>query len=299
MKVAIDAMGGDFAPQENVLGAIEALQEYKNKNLEIILVGDRDKILEFLPANYADTLNLTIHHTTEIIEMNDHPAAAVREKKDSSLVVAARLVKEGSCDAFVSAGSTGAAVTASLLILGKIKIALRKLSGQVKRSGFKRHQAVLIMLAQKRFAVKMTLIFGFLGLVKDIMFSARSQFFHMDKFINPCCGFTPTFTAALRSRLRERDLKKIGVSFMDNPKAIILSFTLFNRTINFLRRIDEDVFNDDLRDEYVDLLSAFIEKKNAVRNRLNYGAIFEARTDAERETALSGNRQMKNNPVNF
>ncbi|MDL2280672.1 phosphate acyltransferase PlsX [Selenomonadales bacterium OttesenSCG-928-I06] len=121
MKVAIDAMGGDFAPQENVLGAIEALKEYKDKNLEIILVGNKDQILEFLPQDYSDTLNIKIHNTTEVIEMDDHPAAAVREKKDSSLVVAARLVKDGLCDSFVSAGSTGAAVAASLLILGRIK----------------------------------------------------------------------------------------------------------------------------------------------------------------------------------
>ena len=121
MKVAIDAMGGDFAPKENVLGAIEALKEYKDKNLEIILVGNKEKILEFLPPDYSDTLNITIHHTTEIIEMNDHPAAAVREKKDSSLVIATKLVKEGICHAVVSAGNTGAAVASSLFILGRIK----------------------------------------------------------------------------------------------------------------------------------------------------------------------------------
>ena len=107
MKIAVDAMGGDKAPEEIVKGAIQAVKKY---SCEIILVGDENKIREFL-KNEPDVKNfpLTIKHSSEIIEMSEHPADAVRNKKDSSIVVATRMVKDGEADAVLSAGSTGAA----------------------------------------------------------------------------------------------------------------------------------------------------------------------------------------------
>lgn len=118
MKVAVDAMGGDNAPLEIVLGAIQAAKEY---NCEIILVGNKDVIENILyTQNEAKKLPITIHHAEEVIEMSEHPGAAVRKKKDSSIVVATRLVKEGVCDAVISAGSTGAAVASALFGLGRI-----------------------------------------------------------------------------------------------------------------------------------------------------------------------------------
>ncbi len=119
MKVALDAMGGDFAPDEIVLGAIEAAREY---TCEIVLVGDEPRILAVL-QKYPDwnKLGLTVHHASQVIEMTDHPGAAVRRKKDASVVVATKLVKQGVCDVVISAGSTGAAVAAALLGLGRIK----------------------------------------------------------------------------------------------------------------------------------------------------------------------------------
>lgn len=121
MRVAVDVMGGDFGSEEIVLGAIEALREYSDKKIEITLVGDQGEISQFIEKHGGAGLNLDIEHTSQVIEMNEHPAAAVRKKKDASLVVATRLVKEGLCDSLVSAGSTGAAVAAALLILGRIK----------------------------------------------------------------------------------------------------------------------------------------------------------------------------------
>lgn len=118
MRVAIDAMGGDYAPDEVVLGAIEAAKEY---NCEIVLVGDEIKINPLLTKFNGNSVNITVHHASEVIEMTDHPGAAVRKKKDASVVVATRLVKEGHCDVVVSAGSTGAAVAAALFGLGRIK----------------------------------------------------------------------------------------------------------------------------------------------------------------------------------
>ncbi len=116
MRIAVDAMGGDYAPQEIVAGALEAAQAYPD--LEIVLVGQAEAIqacIQTLPSN------VSIHPAREIITMEEHPATAVRRKKDSSIVVATGLVKQGTASAVISAGSTGAQMTAALLGLGRIK----------------------------------------------------------------------------------------------------------------------------------------------------------------------------------
>lgn len=113
MKIAIDAMGGDHAPKEIVLGAMEAIQE--NNQLQITLVGDREKINEHL----TDSTNITILHTTEMITGEDEPVRAVRRKKNSSLVLMANEVKEGRADACISAGNTGALMSAGLFVVGR------------------------------------------------------------------------------------------------------------------------------------------------------------------------------------
>lgn len=118
MKIAIDAMGGDYAPAEIVKGAVQAAQAYPET--ELILVGQPERIAEFLTT--ADCpRNLSVREAAEVIGMEEHPAQAVRKKKDSSIVVATRMVKEGEADAVVSAGSTGAQMAAGLLGLGRIK----------------------------------------------------------------------------------------------------------------------------------------------------------------------------------
>ena len=119
MKIAVDAMGGDFAPEQIVFGAVRAAKKY---DCEIVLVGDEPKIRDVLKREKGwEKLGITIHHTSQVIEMDEHPADAVRTKKDSSVVVATKMVKDGVCDAVLSAGSTGAAVTAAQLILKRIK----------------------------------------------------------------------------------------------------------------------------------------------------------------------------------
>lgn len=118
MKLAVDAMGGDNAPGEIVKGAIEAAKKF---SVEIILVGDETKIREVLNTESGwKNLPITIKHAAEIVEMGEHPADAVRNKKDSSIVVATKMVKDGEADAVLSAGSTGAAVAAAQLILKRI-----------------------------------------------------------------------------------------------------------------------------------------------------------------------------------
>lgn len=120
MKIAIDAMGGDFAPEEIVKGAVSAVNNYPQ--VEIFLVGDKDKIERELENNKAlNHPKITIYHASEVIEMHEQPANALRKKKDASIVVATRLVREKICDAAIAAGSTGAAVSAALLGLGRIK----------------------------------------------------------------------------------------------------------------------------------------------------------------------------------
>ena len=119
VKIVVDAMGGDFAPIEQVKGAVKALGE--DKELSVILVGDEPQIKAVLAQCKYDASRLEIVHTTETITMEEVPTKAVKMKKDSSLVVAFRLLKEGKADGLVSSGSTGAVLTAGVLILGRIK----------------------------------------------------------------------------------------------------------------------------------------------------------------------------------
>lgn len=117
MKIAVDAMGGDYAPGEIVKGALRSIEHF---DIEVILVGQPERIKEFLPRGELPH-RMSIQEANEVVEMDEHPAQAVRKKKDSSIVVATRMVKEGTADALVSAGSTGAQMAASLLGLGRIK----------------------------------------------------------------------------------------------------------------------------------------------------------------------------------
>jgi len=113
MRIAIDAMGGDHAPKEIVLGAMEAIS--KIKDLQITLVGDENKIKEYL----TDATNIDILHTTEMITADDEPVRAVRRKKNASMVLMANEVKEGRADACISAGNTGALMSAGLFVVGR------------------------------------------------------------------------------------------------------------------------------------------------------------------------------------
>ncbi|MCZ0703393.1 glycerol-3-phosphate acyltransferase PlsX [Natronobacillus azotifigens] len=115
MKIVIDAMGGDHAPKAVVEGAIEAVKSIDQ--LEVILVGDEAKIKEHL----SDQTNITIIHTTTVITGDDEPVRAVRRKKDASMVLMANEVKEGRADACISAGNTGALMSAGLFQVGRIK----------------------------------------------------------------------------------------------------------------------------------------------------------------------------------
>jgi glycerol-3-phosphate acyltransferase PlsX len=113
-RVVVDAMGGDHAPVEIVRGAIDAAAQ----GVDVVLVGDRSQIAPVLDRFDAD---IPVVHADEVIEMSENPARAVREKKNSSIMVAARLVKEGEAEGVVSAGSTGAALAAAAFVIGRLK----------------------------------------------------------------------------------------------------------------------------------------------------------------------------------
>lgn len=115
VTVVVDAQGGDNAPSEILSGVVMALQA--DPDLAVILTGEADVVGQFAAGHDR----VEGFPTTQIIEMDEHPANAVRSKKDSSIVVGCRLVKEGRADAFFSAGSTGAAMAAATLVMGRIK----------------------------------------------------------------------------------------------------------------------------------------------------------------------------------
>lgn len=115
VTVVVDAQGGDRAPSEILSGVSLALQA--DPDLHVILTGSADIVGSFAAGHDR----VEAFPTTEVIEMGEHPANAVRSKKDSSIVVGCRLVKEGRADAFFSAGSTGGAMAAATLVMGRIK----------------------------------------------------------------------------------------------------------------------------------------------------------------------------------
>ena len=119
IKVAVDAMGGDNAPAAIIQGAIDAVNE--EERVKVFLVGRREIIEEELKKYNYDTARVEIVHAEEVIETAEPPVMAIRKKKDSSIVKSMNMIKEGSCDAFVSAGSTGAVLVGGQVIVGRIK----------------------------------------------------------------------------------------------------------------------------------------------------------------------------------
>ena len=118
MKIAVDGMGGDYAPQAIVEGAVLAAQEL---NVDIILVGDEARLERELDRLQAHKLPISVCHASEVVYMDEAPGMALRRKRFSSIRVATELVRSGGAQAIVSAGNTGAALAASTMILKPIK----------------------------------------------------------------------------------------------------------------------------------------------------------------------------------
>ena len=124
MKILLDAMGGDNAPDANIKGAVAAINQIK---AEVVLIGNKDvingRIKELYDKDDISEISprLSIYHTTETIEMEDIPTQAIKQKKDSSMVVGFNLLKEDKGDVFISAGNSGALLTGATLLVGRIK----------------------------------------------------------------------------------------------------------------------------------------------------------------------------------
>ncbi len=114
MKIVVDAMGGDYAPEVVIKGAVSAVNEY---DVDIILVGEEPKIRALLKRAKYDPAKISIVHAPEVIGMSESAATSVRKKRNSSIVLGMNLVEEGKADAFFSAGNTGAVVCAATLSL--------------------------------------------------------------------------------------------------------------------------------------------------------------------------------------
>ncbi|MGC8838650.1 MAG: phosphate acyltransferase PlsX [Anaerolineae bacterium] len=122
MRILLDAMGGDHAPQVTVEGAVWAARDF---GTEVVLVGREEEVRRELARHQTSGLPLTLVHASEVVEMHEHPAMAVRAKRDSSMVVGMKMLKQGEVDAFVSMGNTGGVLAAALLHLGRIPGVMR------------------------------------------------------------------------------------------------------------------------------------------------------------------------------
>lgn len=118
MKILIDGMGGDYAPEEIVKGAIKAASEISET---VVIIGPEEEIEEQLRVNRWKGDNIEVVNATEVITNEEHPAMAVRKKKDSTIVKGMNMLKEGEADIFISGGSTGALLAGGLVTLGRIK----------------------------------------------------------------------------------------------------------------------------------------------------------------------------------
>ena len=130
MKIVLDAMGGDYAPEAPVLGAVQAAKKF---GAQITLVGQGEKILEVLRANNISDLpeGIEIAHADEVVDMHDDPANVIRKKKNSSMVLGLKMVADGAGDAFISAGSTGALLSGATLVVKRVKGIRRAAMGPV------------------------------------------------------------------------------------------------------------------------------------------------------------------------
>lgn len=124
MRIGIDVMGGDFAPEQAVLGAIEARNQLPD-SVELVLIGNKNLILPLLKKGNADESLFKIVHCTEVIGMAEHPTKAIQQKPDSSISKGFQLLKEGSIDSFASAGNTGAMLVGSMFTVKAIPGILR------------------------------------------------------------------------------------------------------------------------------------------------------------------------------
>ncbi len=162
MKIILDAMGGDHAPEAPVLGAVQAARDF---GAQVTLVGKGDAILEVLRQHNIQNLpkGIEIANAEEVVDMHDDPANVIRKKKNSSMVVGLRMVAEGEGDAFVSAGSTGALLSGATLIVKRVKGIRRAAMGPVMPNKAGGKTVILDCGANAECTAEFLLQFGVIG----------------------------------------------------------------------------------------------------------------------------------------
>ena len=124
-NIGIDMMGGDFAPKEAVIGVQQFYQQTSAATIQLTLFGNEDEILSLLKAYKVDSSNVTIVPTTEVIEMNEHPTKALKQKQNSSISVGFKHLVQNKIDAFISAGNTGAMLVGTMFSIKTIEGVMR------------------------------------------------------------------------------------------------------------------------------------------------------------------------------
>lgn len=147
MKILIDGMGGDYAPEEIVKGAVKAASEISET---VVIIGPEEAINEQLRANRWRGDNIEVVDAAEVITNEEQPAMAVRKKKDSTIVKGMSMLKSGEADIFISGGSTGALLAGGLLTLGRIKGIKRPAIASVVPACRKRRCYIASRLRRKR-----------------------------------------------------------------------------------------------------------------------------------------------------
>jgi glycerol-3-phosphate acyltransferase PlsX len=162
MKIVLDAMGGDFAPEAPVLGALQAAKDF---GAQITLVGKGDQILEVMRSHGIENLpqGVEIANADEVVDMHDDPANVIRKKKNSSMVLGLRMVADGEGDAFVSAGSTGALLSGATLIVKRVKGIRRAAMGPVMPNKAGGRTVILDCGANAECTPEFLLQFGLVG----------------------------------------------------------------------------------------------------------------------------------------
>ena len=162
MRIILDAMGGDFAPEAPVMGAVQAAKDF---GAQITLVGKGNEILEVLRKHNIENLpeGLEVANADEVVDMHDDPANVIRKKKNSSMVLGLKMVAEGEGDAFVSAGSTGALLSGATLIVKRVKGIRRAAMGPVMPNKVGGKTVILDCGANAECTPEFLLQFGLVG----------------------------------------------------------------------------------------------------------------------------------------
>jgi glycerol-3-phosphate acyltransferase PlsX len=251
VRVAVDAMGGDHAPDEVVAGAVEWAA--RNLGTDVILVGDEPRIEQLISAAGTKPGNVSIVPATESVSMDEHPALAVRRKRDASINVAMKLVKHGEADAVVTAGHTGAGVASAILNLGRLP--------NVDRPA----------LAVQMFTDKGPMVFLDIGATTDSTGNNLYQYAHMGSvFAERLLGVASPSVALLsigeeggKGEQRVQDatelLKQSKLRFLGNAEGkdlpqhpadvVVCDASVGNVTIKFFEGLSSFIF-DSLRAEF-------------------------------------------------